>query len=59
MSSELFDFLDRFFSNPWPSRPLSYFKKRHRIITKDGHIVITGHWKTVTINGKKIVNGEK
>jgi hypothetical protein len=28
--------------------------KRHRIETKDGHIVITGEFKSLTVNGKRV-----
>lgn len=28
--------------------------RRHRIVSKDGHITITGQYKTLTVNGKKL-----
>ena len=29
-------------------------RKRHRIISKGGHIEITGTFKSLTVNGKKV-----
>lgn len=50
--SELFEFLRDFFNlTNWHDRPKV---KRHRIISKDGHIVITGEFKSLTVNGKRV-----
>lgn len=32
--------------------------KRHRIVTKDGHITITGEFKSLTVNGRRFSEEE-
>ena len=45
--------LDEFLCGP-ERRAAALAIKRHRIETKDGHIVITGEFKSLTVNGKRV-----